>query len=154
MSTYYEIKADIDGTTHTLFGSYDRKDCTEEKSCESHNWKDEGYKKIRIEAKEVDEKPCAEVYGDDIDPNTGEIVEDGCEDVAEEDYFTEDDEMALIDAEAQGYDVSTSELKNLFLSLERANQKIAKHSINPFEHESYKEAKKAYRAYWDAVDGK
>jgi len=154
MSTYYEIKADIDGETHTLFGSYDKSDCTSEKRDESHNWKAEGFKKIRIEAREEEEKPDAEIYGDDIDPNTGEIRAEINEE--EEEEFTEEEEEALESAKAEGYSVD-GELARLYLDMDYANSymlMVTDGMSMPFTHPSFKAAKVAYRAYWDAVDDK
>ena len=150
MSIYYEIKADIDGDTHTLFGSYDISDCTAEKRDESHNWKAEGFKKIRIEAREEEEKPDPEIYGDDIDPNTGEIRAE----IEEE--FTEEEEEALESARAEGYSVD-GELARLYLDMDYANSymlMVTDGMSAPLKHPSYKDAKAAWRAYWNAVDGK
>ena len=158
MSTYYEIKADIkleDGTVRTelLFCSYDRKDCTYERDAEKGGWKEEGYKKIRIESREVDEKPDSEVYGDDIDPNTEEIREED-EESEEEEPLTEEEEETLEQARIEGYNVE-GELERLFLDMEYANSymiMVTYNMVRPFEHDSHKAAKVAYRAYWDAVD--
>ncbi len=157
MSTYYEIKADIDGSTEILFGSYDKSDCTYELSAERDGWKGEGYKKFKVVSREVTEKPDAEIYGDDIDPNTGEIKaeineEDG-DDCEEE--FTEEEEEALEQAKSEGYNVE-GELARLYLDMDYANSFMLMKTNNmsmPFQHPSYKAAKVAYRAYWDAVDG-
>jgi hypothetical protein len=148
MSKYYEIKADIEGKTETLFGSYDKEDCVFEKDSERDNWKEEGFKKIRIESREVDEKPDVEIYGNDINPVTGEIRTE------DDEEFTEAEETALKDAIADGYNVEGG-LARLYLDLEYANSFMLMVTHNmpmPFKDPSYKAAKAAYKAYWDAVD--
>lgn len=149
MSKYYNITAVIEGETETLFGSYDKSDCTYELEAERDSWKGEGYRKFKIETVEVEEKPDSEVYGDDIDPVTGEIKE---EEADEE--FTEDEELALEKAAKEGYKVE-GDLARLYLDLEDANSfmlMVTDGMSRPFEHDSYKEAMRCYRAYWDAVD--
>tara|TARA_B100000963_G_scaffold358374_1_gene382900 strand:+ start:879 stop:1109 length:231 start_codon:yes stop_codon:yes gene_type:complete len=61
--TYYEIKADIDGQTDTLWGSYSKADTVYEKQSETDSWRHEdGYKKIRIVTSQREEAPDPEVY--------------------------------------------------------------------------------------------
>ena len=61
--TYYEIKADLDGETHLLFGSYDKEDVEYEKEAEADNWRHEdGYRKIRIVTSQREEAPNPKVY--------------------------------------------------------------------------------------------
>jgi len=154
MSKYYTLSGTNKetGNIETLFGSYDKTDCTFEKE----EYKAE-YKQLAITAEEVTEKPDVEIYGDDIDPNTGEIRteinEDECE---EEEEFTEEEEEALEDARNEGYNVE-GELARLYLDLEYANSFMLMKTHNmsmPLKHPSYKAAKVAYRAYWGAVDSK
>jgi len=64
MNTYFEVKAEIDGEVEILFGSYDKQDCIYEKEAERDSWKEQGYKKIKIVSRQVEEKPDKEVYPD------------------------------------------------------------------------------------------
>jgi len=66
MNTYYEVVAEFEGETEILFGSFVRADCVYEIDAERDSWKDEGFKKIRVVAKETTEAPGAEVYKDEI----------------------------------------------------------------------------------------
>lgn len=59
---YYEIVGEIDGQQEVLFGSFVRAECIYEKDAEIHSWIDEGYKRIKIVSREVQETPDPEVY--------------------------------------------------------------------------------------------
>ena len=50
---YYEFKADIDGQTDVIYGSYERADCVYELEAERFGLKQEGYKKFRIESRVI-----------------------------------------------------------------------------------------------------
>ena len=50
---YYEFKADIDGQTDVIYGSYERADCVYELEAERPGLKEEGYKKFRIESRVI-----------------------------------------------------------------------------------------------------
>jgi hypothetical protein len=66
------------------------------------------------------------------------------------------EEEALKNAKAEGYSVD-GELARLYLNMESANSYMLMATDGmsmPFKHPSYKDAKAAYRAYWDAVDRK
>ncbi len=65
-NTYFEVVADIDGETETLFGSFVRADCKHEIEAERDSWKDQGYRKIRLISKETAEVPDPEVYKEEI----------------------------------------------------------------------------------------
>ena len=65
--TYWEIKGRIEGSEYVLYGSYDRKDCVYELDAERESWKEEGYRKIKIESRQTTEAPDPVVYG-----NTGD----------------------------------------------------------------------------------
>lgn len=151
MSTYYTLSGTNKetGNVEALFGSYDRTDCTDEKD----EYKTD-YKKLTITTEEVSEMPDAEIYGDDIDPVTGEIKEEIEDD--EEEEFTEDEEEVLSQAKSDGYNVE-GELARLYLNLDDANSFMLMKTHNmemPFKDPSYREAKVAYRAYWNAVNSK
>ena len=62
MNTYYKITGTIDGHEETLFGSFDKSDCTFELDSEKQTWKDEGFRKLKITNEETEEKPDPEVY--------------------------------------------------------------------------------------------
>ena len=131
MNTYYEIKGTVDGEEEILFGSFDKSDCTYELESEKEGWKSEGYKKIKIVSREEAAEPDTEVYGEDF--------------------------VALVKAESEGYEVG-GELGELYLAMDRANKAmlLATRGMSPMDSvddSSYKDAKLAYRAYWDAVDG-
>lgn len=72
MNTYYEVTANIDGFKEVLFGSFDKSDCKYEIEAEKDSWKSEGYKSIKIEARETEEKPDPEVYENLV---SSEIIE-------------------------------------------------------------------------------
>ena len=59
---YYEIIAWIDGAIEVLFGSFDKSDCLYEKSAETSNWKEEGFKNIKIVSRLTEEQPDLEIY--------------------------------------------------------------------------------------------
>lgn len=61
---YYIVTGQIDGQTEELFGSFDRADCVYEKECERDNWKEQGYKKITITHKMVNDTPDPGIYGE------------------------------------------------------------------------------------------
>ncbi len=63
-TTYYKVIAKIDGDRDILFGSFDKQDCNDEIEAERDTWKMDGFKSIRIEARQTEETPSAEVYGD------------------------------------------------------------------------------------------
>tara|TARA_R110000824_G_scaffold95101_5_gene228835 strand:- start:38 stop:322 length:285 start_codon:yes stop_codon:yes gene_type:complete len=60
---YYEITGSINGVGEILFGSFERSDCEYEKEWESDNWKEDGYRDIRIVSRLTSERPDPEVYG-------------------------------------------------------------------------------------------
>lgn len=62
---YYEVTGVIDGQKEVLFGSFDKDDCKYEKDAEKDNWRNEGYKSIKIEVRTTEEKPDSEVYGNE-----------------------------------------------------------------------------------------
>jgi len=62
MSTYYEIKAIIDGESEILYGSFDRSDCVFELDAERLTWKAQGYEQIKIVSRKTEESPDPEVY--------------------------------------------------------------------------------------------
>ena len=66
MNKYYEITAIIEGVKEVLYGCFDKSNCIYEKEAEKDGWKDQGYKKIKIESREVEEMPDSEVYSDII----------------------------------------------------------------------------------------
>ncbi len=66
----YTITGTIDGQIEELYCSYDRSDCVYEKDCEKDTWKEQGYKKITIGSRIVEEQPSAEVYDS---ATTGEL---------------------------------------------------------------------------------
>ena len=59
--TYHEVVGEIDGEDEVLFGSYDKSDCIYEKG--GALWKDEGYRKIRLTQRLVEDPPDPEIYG-------------------------------------------------------------------------------------------
>ena len=63
MNKYYEIIGSINGVSEILFGSFERSDCIGEKESESFNWKEEGYKGIKIVSRSTQETPDPEIYG-------------------------------------------------------------------------------------------
>ena len=63
---YYEVTAMIDGEKEVLYGSYQKADCVYEKEAEKEGWKDQGYKKIKIEVRDVSETPDEEIYDNEI----------------------------------------------------------------------------------------
>ena len=63
MNTYYEIKAYVDGKEETLFGSFEKSDCTFELDSLKSEWKEEGYEQIRIKSRKTEEEPDTEAYG-------------------------------------------------------------------------------------------
>ncbi len=62
MNTYYEITGKIDGETELLFGSFVRSDCTYELDAERDQWKDEGYKSLKITTRPTHDTPDPAVY--------------------------------------------------------------------------------------------
>lgn len=72
MQTYYEIKGNLDGKTHVLFGSYDREDCETELDCLRDEYKGDGYTRLRITSRSTDEQPDPEIYGDDFTADSDE----------------------------------------------------------------------------------
>lgn len=64
MNTYYEVTATIDGQDEVLYGSFDRNECKYEIDAERDNWKEQGYKKIRITSRQTVDTPDSEVYAD------------------------------------------------------------------------------------------
>jgi hypothetical protein len=60
---YHEVVGEIDGEDEVLFGSYDKSDCIYEKGSESPLWKDEGYRKIRLTQRLVEDPADPEIYG-------------------------------------------------------------------------------------------
>lgn len=60
---YYEVIATIDGINEVLFGSYDMSDCLYEKDAESAWWKEQGYQRIRVRRRLVNEAPDPKIYG-------------------------------------------------------------------------------------------
>lgn len=63
---FYVVTGVIDGAKEELYGSYAREDAVYEKEAEKESWKEQGYKKIKIEVTTKIEAPDPEVYGDDI----------------------------------------------------------------------------------------
>ena len=66
MNKYYQVVATLDGEKEVLFGSFEKADCVYEIDAEKASWKDDGYKGIKIEIKETNDKPDLEVYKDSI----------------------------------------------------------------------------------------
>lgn len=66
LNTYHEVTAEIDGEKEIMFGSFVRQDCVYEIQAERDSWKEDGYKKIKIERRETTDTPDAEVYKDEI----------------------------------------------------------------------------------------
>jgi len=63
---HYKVTGEIDGQVEELYCSFLRSDCVYEKEAEKENWKEQGYKKIKIVSEEINEEPDEEVYGDNI----------------------------------------------------------------------------------------
>lgn len=63
---YFELIADIDGEAEVIFGSFVRNDVVEEKDAEKDSLKRQGYKKLRVVSREVEETPDADVYDDNL----------------------------------------------------------------------------------------
>jgi len=70
MNKLYIITAEHEGTLEELYCSYDRSDCVYEKDAEKDQWKEQGYKKVKITSRMVEEKPDPEVYDSAV---TGEL---------------------------------------------------------------------------------
>ena len=66
MNKYFEVTAIFDGVKEVLFGSFERSDCKYEVEAEKDSWKSDGYKKIKIESREVEETLDEVVYEDAI----------------------------------------------------------------------------------------
>jgi hypothetical protein len=63
MNKLYIITAtSTDGTTEELYSSYDRSDCVYEKDAEKTQWKEQGYKAVKIGSRQTEEAPDPEVY--------------------------------------------------------------------------------------------
>jgi len=63
MNKLYTITAtDSNGATEELYCSYDRSDCVYEKDAEKEQWKQQGYKAIKIASRQTEEAPSPEVY--------------------------------------------------------------------------------------------
>ncbi len=61
--TYYEITGlSSDATVDLFFGSYVRADCVYELDAERAQWKDEGYKNLRITSRQISQSPDPDVY--------------------------------------------------------------------------------------------
>ena len=63
MNTYHIINGIIDGQTEQLFGSFDKDDCIYELDANKIQWKNEGFKSIKLTTKLTSEKPSIKVYG-------------------------------------------------------------------------------------------
>ncbi len=63
MNNYYELTAVIDGEKEVLFGSFDKSEVTYEKQCESESLRAQGYKSLKIELRQTNEQPDADIYG-------------------------------------------------------------------------------------------
>lgn len=59
---YYEVKATYENVEEIIYGSFLMADCVDEINAEKEALKLDGYKKIRIAAREVDHVPDSEVY--------------------------------------------------------------------------------------------
>jgi hypothetical protein len=66
MNNYYEVIGSLDDKIDILYGSFVRADCTDEIDAEKASWKSEGYKKIKIVSRAVEEAPDLEVYVEDV----------------------------------------------------------------------------------------
>ena len=64
MNKYYTITATLNGELETLFGSFDKSDCTSTLECDKAGWKEEGYKGFKIAHTLTTEAPDAEIYGE------------------------------------------------------------------------------------------
>ena len=64
--TYYKVIATYEGIDEVLYGSFVRKDCLYEIESERESWKEQGYKKIRIEPELTEEEPDADVYASQL----------------------------------------------------------------------------------------
>lgn len=63
---YYEVKADFEGESEVLFGSFLKSECRYEIESERDSWKGDGYKKIKIVPRETADLPDPEVYKENI----------------------------------------------------------------------------------------
>lgn len=66
-NTYYELKGTYTNESgekvdEILFGSYVRSECAFEKSTNKDQWREEGYRRLRIEQRQTEEQPDPEVY--------------------------------------------------------------------------------------------
>lgn len=89
-----------------LFGSFDRSDCKYEIEAERESWKDQGYKKIKIESRLTTETPDPEVYDNFV---TADIVESYIEDL-EQGLLCEWIEDTYITKSGNGYFVNDNQL--------------------------------------------
>lgn len=62
MNKYFTVIGVIDGEYENLFGSFDRADCVSEIECEKSTWKEQGYKRIKIQSKNTTDVPDRSVY--------------------------------------------------------------------------------------------
>lgn len=60
--TYWEITATIDGEKDTLYGSFLHDECKTELEDEKRSWQDEGYKRLAISSRQVEQGPNLEAY--------------------------------------------------------------------------------------------
>jgi len=63
MNTYHVINASIEGQNIELFGSFDKNDCIYELEANVSQWKQEGFKAIKLAKRLTVNKPNAKVYG-------------------------------------------------------------------------------------------
>lgn len=66
MNKYFELVGDIDGQREVIFGSFQRSEVVYEKEAEKDSLKGQGYKKLRIESRETEEKPDPKVYEGEV----------------------------------------------------------------------------------------
>ena len=62
MNKYFSVVGFIDNDYEVLFGSFDRADCVSEIECEKSSWKDQGYKRIKIQSKTTTDVPDRSIY--------------------------------------------------------------------------------------------
>ena len=65
---YFQITAELDGATETLYESYDKAEAEYELEALRDTWKDEGYRGIKLGWVAISEAPDANIYGKDFKP--------------------------------------------------------------------------------------
>ena len=88
---YYRVIGKLEGQEEVLYGSYSMPDCKHEIQAEKAQWKEEGYKGLKIVTIKVEAAPDPDVYGGnhltkhDITSNTGSGA---CVFIHENGFFT------------------------------------------------------------------